>query len=217
MKILYVGFARTIWGFYLNLMNPKGLSLEGVIEGIAKRYRFAKSPKNILDVDEQKGLPFKAGTFVNAKGTPLLINFTIHNDGLVVDTTSSTSDSTDFLIDLADWLDKEHHLTLPPRVRRGYVSQMDVECDIPLINLNPKLAQLLKFVDSRVKSLDGQSRQFDVSGLSFWTEDVTKTGSPTVVKFERKIPAPFSENHYFSQSPLETNDHIELLNELEGL
>jgi len=37
------------------------------------------------------------------------------------------------------------------------------------------------------------------------------------VKIERKISAPFSANHYYSQAPLPTAAHMELLNEFEAI
>jgi hypothetical protein len=217
MKVLFVGLARTIWLFDLNLLNPMGLSLKGIFDGIGKKYQFAKAPKNMLDVDDQKALSFKAGTFVNSKGVPLMVTFTIHNDGLVVDTNSSTADSTEFLVELTDWIVRDFHLAIPPEVRKAYVSQIDVECDTPLININPRLTEFLKSIESRVKPADGKFRKFDVGGLSFWTEDITKLGAPAMVKFERKYQAAFSANHYFSQAPLQTREHLELLGELELL
>ena len=216
MKVLFVGLARSVWLFDTSSLNPKGLSLQPVYEKISEKYKFAKAPKNALDFDEQKALSFKAGTFVNSKGTPVLVGFTIYSDGLVADTLSSTDDSTAFLVELTNWI-KEYGLALPPNVKKTWVSQMDVECDTPLVKLNPKLTKFLKSIESRVKPVDGNSRQFDVGGLSFWTEDITKSGAPAVVKFERKWQAPFSANHYFSQAPLETREHIDLLNELELL
>jgi hypothetical protein len=217
MKVLFVGLARTIWLFDLNLMNPAGLSLQGAIEGLATKYRFAKAPKNLLDLDEQKALSFKAGTFVNSKGRPILVAFNIHNDGLVVDTSSSTDDSTEFLVEITEWMAREYHLVVPSDVKKAYVSQIDVESDISLSIVNPKLTRVLKFLETNVKPADGRSRQFEVGALNFWTEDVSTLGAPAIVKFERKFKAPFSANHYFAQAPLQTRAHLELLGELETL
>jgi hypothetical protein len=217
MKILFVGLARSAWLFDTNLLNPKGLSLQPIFEKISEKYKFAKAPKNALDFDEQKSLSFKAGTFVNSKGTPVVVGFTMYSDGLVADTLSSTDDSTAFLVELTNWMIRDYGLALPSSVKKTWVSQMDVESDTPLVKLNPKLTKFLKSIESRVKPVDGNFRQFDVGALHFWTEDITKSGAPAIFKFERKWQAPFSANHYFSQAPLETREHLELLNELELL
>jgi hypothetical protein len=217
MKILFVGLARAIWLFDLSRFNSQGISYQAALVEIGKRYKFAKIPNSIIDFDERKGLPFKAGTFVNSKGRSLLISFTIYIDGFVAETMSSTDDATEFLVEVTNWLSKEFGFELPPNVRKAWASQIDYESDAPLTDLNPKLAKIISFLDSRVKPPDGKPRKFDVGGLHFWTEDISKPGAPAAVKFERKIDAPFSDNHYFSQTPLQTQDHKDLLVELERL
>lgn len=217
MKILFVGLARAIWLFETSQLNPKGLSLQPTIEKLTEKYKFSKAPKNPLDYDDQRALVFKSGTFINSKGIPVMITFSIYSDGLVADTTSSTNDATEFLAEVMTWLKTDCGLLPPPEIRKGYVSQMDVECVTPLINVNPKLTNFLHDIELRVKSADGMVRRYEVGGLSFWTEDITKPGAPAPIKFERKFNAPWSANHYFSQAPLETTVHLELLNELEAL
>lgn len=217
MKILFVGLARAIWLFETSQLNPKGLSLQPIIEKLTEKYKFSKAPKNPLDFDDQRALVFKSGTFINSKGIPVMITFSIYADGLVADTTSSTDDASEFLVEITKWMTTDYGLLSPPEIRKGYVSQMDVECVTPLIKVNPKLTTFLHAIESRVKSADGIVRQYDVCGLGFWTEDITKPGAPAPIKFERKFNAPWSANHYFSQAPLETAVHLELLNELEAL
>jgi hypothetical protein len=217
MKLLFVGMARSIWQFETNMLNPKGLAFQPVIEKLMEKYKFASAPKNALDFDEQKTLTFKAGTFVNSKGTAVAVGFTIYSDGFVGDTFSNTSDSDDFLTEIMNWLIKDFGFAVPPNIGKGYLSQMDIECETPLVQLNPKLENLLKYIESRVRSVDGKPREYDVGGLSFWTEDVTKPLAPAIIKFERKYHASFSANHYFSQAPMRTEEHLAFLNELELL
>jgi hypothetical protein len=217
MKVLFVGLARTIWLFELSLFNPKGLSLQPAITAIGKRYQFAKVPSSIIDFDEHKGLPFKAGTFVNSKGTALLVTFTIYFDGFLAETMSSTDDATEFLVDLTSWLSRDFGFAVPHNAKKVWVSQIDFESDAPLVSLNPKLEKMIKFLETRVKPADGKARKYDVGGLHFWTDDITKNGAPAVVKIERKFQTSFADNHYFSQAPLETQDHMEFLSELEQI
>jgi hypothetical protein len=218
MKVLYTGLARAIWSFDLNLLNPRGLSLQPVIDMLNEKYKFGKSPKHPTDVDEQqKALTFKSGLFINAKGVPISVNLNIYNDGFVADTTASTAISTEFLIEVADWMTSEFGLKIPSKVRKAFVSQLDVECGQDLLQLNRGLEKLGEFIDAHVKALDEGPRHFDCTGLSFWSEDMGKVSAPSLFKFERKISAPFSANHYFSQAPLETHHHLELLDMLETL
>jgi hypothetical protein len=217
MKVLFVGLARAIWLFDLAALNPTGKNLQGVIEGISKKYQFAKSPQNLLDLADKKGLIFAAGTYQNTKNVPVLVTLKIFADGFVADTMSSTDDSTAFLTELLNWLSQEYGLQIPNNIRKGFVSQIDFECDTPMTRLNPKLDLFIKRIESLAKPADTKFRHFDVGGLNLWTEDVNDPGAPSIVKFERKISTPFSANHYFSQAPCETEAHKQLLSEFEQL
>jgi hypothetical protein len=217
MNILYVGLARSIWLFDFSLLNPRGLSLQGVIDGLKQRYQFAKAPKNALDLDERKALAFRSGTFTNSKGVPVLTAFTIYNDGFAAETLASTDDSTEFLVEVERWLKTEFGLVVPQPVRKAYVGQIDFESDVPLLAVNPQFAGFIESIEDRYRPPDGKARHFDFAGISFWTEDANLPLAPAILKIERKIGSPFSSNHYFSQTPLETQKHIELLNELEQL
>jgi hypothetical protein len=214
MNVLYVGLARTIWLFNFALLNPTGMSLRGVVEEIAKRYQFAQAPKNELDFDDQHSLSFKSGTFVGQRKVPLLVSLNIYSDGLVADTMSSTDESTEFLNDLAKWLSDTYGLTVPKERRVNYLSQIDFRSEVSLINLNRRLEAFAANLENLAKSA---GRHYEVGSIQLWTEDTGKPGSLAPVKIERKISAPFSANHYFSQAPLPTTGHIDLLNEFEAI
>jgi hypothetical protein len=217
MKILFVGLARAIWLFELGELNPSGKSLQPVLEGIGKRYRFAKFPQNIADLGDAKVLTFTAGTFTNSKNVPILVTLKIYNDGFVVDTMSSTDDSTAFLVDLNTWLKQEFDIQVPSRARKAFLSQIDFQCETSMNHLDSKLDRFSEMIESLVKPADGRTRHFEVCALNFWTEDVNAPGAPPIVKFERKISAAFAANHYFSQAPVETVEHMQLLVEFELL
>ncbi len=213
MNVLYVGMARTIWLFDLSLLNPTGISLRGAVEEIAKRYQFAKAPKNELDLDDQRSLSFKAGTFIGARRVPIMVGLNIYNDGWAADTLSSTDESTEFLNDLATWLSEAHKLNVPKQRTVAYLSQIDFQSEEPLSSLNTRLKSFVEVVQGHVDS----KSQLDVAAIQFWTEDFGKPGTPAAIRIERKISAPFSANHYFSQAPMSTKDHIELLITFEAM
>jgi hypothetical protein len=217
MKVLYVGLARTLWVFELPRLNPRGISLQPLIDGLRQRYGFSKAPQNPTDLGESKAFAFKAGTFVNSKGEPVMVALTIFNDGFVADTTSSTDDSTELLNDIKGWIDKETDFEMPKEVRIGYVSQIDFESDASLGAINPRMTEFLKIFSTGYKPLDNKQRVFEVASLGVWTEDVNQTAAPAIFRYERKIGPPFSAHHYFSQAPFETHIHIDAINRIEQL
>jgi hypothetical protein len=113
--------------------------LKGVIEEIGKRYRFAKAPANELDFDEQRSLAFKAGTFTGVRKVPVYVSLGIYNDGFVADTVSSTDESSEFLNDLRKWLDDTYGLAVPKERSVIYVSQIDFQSEVSLVNLSRRL------------------------------------------------------------------------------
>lgn len=217
MKVLFVGLARVIWLFDVNRLNPSGLSIQPAIQAIAEKYKFAKAPKNALDFDPPNTLSFKSGTFVTSKGKAVLVSFSVYSDGFVADTTSDTDDSSEFLTEILNLLATDFGLVRPGELRKVYISQMDVECVTPLVQLSPKITDFVQCINSRVQKLGAAFPRYEFTGLAFWTEDVTKPGALAPIKFERKFNAPFSANHYFAQAPLETKSHVDLLNDLEAV
>ncbi len=216
MKVLFVVQARSFWLFEVARLNPRGLSFQAVFGALKERYQFAQFPKNALDLDEQRTLSFKAGTFVNRHKTPVLVGFSIYNDGWHADTLSSTDDSTQFLEEVAAWMEKDFGFVIP-EVKKAYLSQIDFESSVSLSRLNPSLNQVAQLIGNRYGSVDAQERRFGASGLSFWTEDFGKPLAPASFKFERKIGAPFAADHYFSQAPLDTKSHLEVLQQIESI
>jgi hypothetical protein len=219
MKLLYVEIARTIWLFDASTLNPQGLSLDPMLKGINERYGFAKSPKNALDFNSQGALAFEQGSFNNSQGKAVAVTLTIYSDGLVADTQSNTRDATEFLNELCASATKEFGLVDPSSgtLRTGFFSQLDVRFDKPLISLNPKLEAILEMLEAQCNPVDTKRRKFTVGGIGIWTEDMSLPGSPAAFRLERKWGTPWDTNHYFSTAPLETNDHLQVLTEIEKI
>ena len=56
----------------------------------------------------------------------------------------------------------------------------------------------------------------ELSSLSFWW-DYRSSDGRSPFQFERTPDIPFSERRYYSRAPLQTEDHLSLLNEFEDL
>jgi hypothetical protein len=219
MKLLSVGLARVVWVFDTTHINPRGLSFQEIIQRLSERYRFAKGPKTIADVSGDKSFTFEFGTFVNSKKLPLAVTFKLYGDGMVTDTWASTEDCTEFMQDLSSWAEHDFGFVIPDisKINVGYLSQINVESDIKLSSITPKFVSLAKILDSKVKPMDRKSRQFEMAGISFWTEDSSKPQAPAAFRFEKKLGVPFGDKEYFSQAALGTQEHLDLLRQFEKL
>jgi len=217
VKLIYVERAMVTWLFDTRLINPKGLDIQQLIDGLKNRFRFAKFPAHSHDLHDN-ALVFEAGSFVNSANTAIGANLKTFSDGIVAETQSNTDDTLEFMRQLGQAI-LEDGFALPSEgmEQLGFVSQLRVESETPLLPINPKLASLARFLEIHLSSLDGKTRAFEVGGIQLLTEDASKPKAPIPFRFERKYGVPFSQNEYFTQAPLQTNEHLELLEELEKI
>ena len=161
---------------------------------------------------------FLSGTFLR-NGVDLRVGLTRYNNGIQADTLSSTDDAEALLEDIREWVAVEHkvNITDDAILRRAYQSQLDVQMTRELQTVNPKLEQIARKLSAKATTLDGKPREFVSGGFNIVPNDVGDDFAPMPFRFERKWGKPFSENIYFSQAQLRTQEHIEILEEMESL
>jgi hypothetical protein len=219
MRVLKVIAARSIWLFPITDLNPRGKAVDiDLIEWLKKTYQFQKFPSSAFDFDKDtKTLSFLGGRFKtvhDGKEEYIAIGLSIYNDGLVVNTESSTEEGDRFLDQTLRAVAKEFDLIYPENVRRKfYYNEMDIRLDRPIKLLNPKLEQLAKLISELRK---GPTVTFEFSGVSFLSEPAAQSTTLGVV-IERKVGTEWSENRYWTRAPLETASHIKLLENLEAI
>ncbi len=213
MKLLSVHSAKSIWLVPINFLNPRGIFLRPAIVALKERYDFAVTPLEKPPVTEKNGWIFERGAFKNADGVIIAVNMTIHDDGIVIETRSSTEDGDLFLEDMLTWISKESKLpsynTLP--IKKIYTSELYVKFKkMPQI-LDKRLASFLKQANEAIGHEKGP---LDLSGFGLST-DLAQSERPLTFRFERQVNTPFSENQYYSFIPAKTELHIKLLEKLE--
>src|SRR5712691_10152352 len=149
MKLLSIRSAKSIWLVPRDFLNPRGKFLRPAIPAFVERYSFAKysEPK---DAQDNQGTKFEFGSFTPNGGTPILLSMTVHTDGIVVETRSSTDDGDLFLDDALSWVSKEYGLPkvsdLP--IRKIYASEVIVQAENTLHFLNERFSPFLKELSS---------------------------------------------------------------------
>ena len=217
MKVLYVQAAKATWLFDTRLINPRGLEIKSLFASIKDRYDFTKSPLHEHDRSDKGSFVFSDGFFANSD-EKRSVSLTVFRDGVVAESASNTDHATAFLEDLREFaIEIGYSMPQSSSITRGFTSDLVLESDAVLLAINPKLLPLIQFVQSRLVSLDGKPREFEFSRISFSSEDLGKPFAPVPFTFERRLEQPFSANRYYSEAPLQTDEHIELLNMLEGI
>jgi hypothetical protein len=220
MKLLSVKLSRSIWFVNLNELNPRGLSLLPLVQSLITKYNFQLFPNKPDELfgKEINELKFIGGSFQKDTQHTINVDLIIFNWGLVAETRSSTHDSDAFLDDLLNWASTEIELVTYKEVIRSkvYLSELWVQIDKSLNSLNHKLNNFAKRLTSLVEGHGHHSFAFETSGIVFGT-DYTVVGPPGAFRFERMVDVPFIENRYYSVAPLQTDLHLEMLEELEGI
>jgi|HubBroStandDraft_6_1064221.scaffolds.fasta_scaffold314734_2 hypothetical protein len=218
MRVLNVVTAASTWLFDIADLNPKGKSVfPEILEWIKDTYSFKEAPETAANLDENKGLTFKGGAFQAREEVFVDVQLTIFNDGVVARSSSSTEDTDRFLENVISSAVTEYSLTFDPSMvrRRIYLSELNVRLDKPLVSINPKLTAFADKLSAMCSNT--APTHFELGGISFWTDStfaVTKT-SPFLI--ERKANAPFNENRFYTKAPLQTEQHIVILAELEAI
>ena len=214
MELLNVQRARAVWLLDLNDLNPRGKSIrESLIDWLGSAYHFSKKPSSPNDLDETKALAFTGGKFQIRGEVFIEVELRIYNDGVVGDTRSSTEDTERFLQDVLETFSKEFSLPFRPEMIRKklYHSELNVSTDKSLNLLNPKL---VKFTQ-KLAELSGVPG-LEPTGIKFWANNAV---NPPVSEFsfERKLGTMFEEQRYWSKAPLQTSQHLDMLNLLESV
>jgi hypothetical protein len=187
----------------------KALDIEAFKE-LGQRYSFAKVPEQFAELDLQKGINFISGECRGVKVDKL----TLYQNGLVVDTRSST-DNCQKVVDDIIGLARELFGAKVKVGRRLFVSQLVFQSDVKMALLNPILQRIIDRLTESVSQDMNHPYAFDASivvNAELWQAKIT----PGVFSIERRADTPFTENTYFSNAPLRTADHLEVLQEFES-
>jgi hypothetical protein len=216
VKTLTINSARSIWLVPTIRLNPRGRSLLPAVVGLAERYKFSKLPQaNSLNANPLD-LKFEGGVFVAVDGTPLAVNVSFLDDGIVAETRGSTDESDRFLEDALSWASAEfglpHHSELA--IDRIYASEVTVQLDLSGNIFSQKLSAYTERLRRGVSNNPGIA--LELTGLHFGP-DPTLTKKVAPFRVERLAGVPFNKNEYYSSAPVSTSEHFDLLEALERL
>lgn len=214
MELSSILLARTIALFETGLLNPRGsVSRAELVPLIVNRFSFAEFPSKLEDFDASKGITFKHGYF-NGQSIEEL---TIYNDGIKIDLRSSTEKGQRIILDSLQWMSKDAKITYTDGMitRWAFLSQMVVQSSINLDAVHPAYQALSKRVGALVSEAKGEDFQYRVAGINFNFERLNAEYAIAPFLIERRLKTPDSENRYYSQAPLQTEEHLEVLREFE--
>jgi hypothetical protein len=214
MRLAAIVLARTIFFVESIELNPRGAAYyPDLVAGFVERYQFKSFPQKLEDFDETKGIVLAGGKL----GDKTIDRVTIYNWGLTLDTTSSTLDSEELLIEGLTWATKNLRLTFSPEMikRKSHVSQIVFYSDAPLLSLNPVFDVVGRLIGKEVFSNLRLPYEFQPNAIRLGIDPEQQRIPIQTFTLERREGAAYSENKYFSAAPLQTNAHFAVIEEFE--
>lgn len=215
MKLASVLLARALAFVETFDLDPRGaIFYPELITALVQRYQFQKFPERFADVDETKGIEFFEG-----KTEKIVIQkVTIFNSLLVLETRSNTNDSKAAIENILQWTKERFGLHPRPDAIRhwAYVSNLSFTTDIPILSTMP-LENLARKTERVVSELwKDESIKYHTLMTGLGIDPLTRKNPIAAFTLQRRAETPFTDNKYFSESPLPTDLHIKFLEEFEN-
>jgi hypothetical protein len=185
------------------------------VEEVVRRYKFQKFPKTVEEFDEVKGVVFEDGKI----GNKVIQKFTIFNSVLVLDTRSSTNDAKQILEELLVWGAAKFGLNYKHGdiKRFAYVSDVTFYSDVPLLGAAcAPLLDLAAKTGAAVTEMWQEPIVYSPINLAVGHDPLTRKNGIAAFTITRRAETKFSDNKYFSESPLPTDMHLAFLEEFEA-
>jgi len=215
MELSAVLLARVYTFIDVYELNPNGrVYYPHLVDALVRRYGFTTFPQKPEDFDEAKGVKFLNGRL----GNKTIDQIIIFNNGLVLDTRISTDESKELLREALVWASRELGANFHDGMTKqtNYLSQLIFYSNSPLQKISPVLNRAASKVTDIVSGRDERLHKYEVTGVTITFDQLTAVRKPHSFTLERRENTRFEENKFFSSAPLETKQHIELLEEIEA-
>ena len=186
------------------------MSSAETMQKLHELYGFAVFPQSLADINLEKGADFESGRL----GNIAIDKLTLYQNGIVVDTRSSTEDAEAVCLNVLEEARKRLAATVVV-TRRHFVNQFSFRSDMELARLNPVLAKIADRVSKELKSDLRQEFSVDLSAVKISIDISQVRVSPGLFSIERRENVPYSEKTYFSSAPLRSALHMQLVEEFE--
>jgi hypothetical protein len=212
--------ASSVKGYKPRLFDAHSPSV--LVEAVKEQYQFKIAPTMDQLAQNPNGpFNFLYGKFKSAGRIIVIEQLLVTYVGVTAtsvgaSTKIGTDEAREFLDDLSTWVRDEYgvdtHTMFPPY----YHSTVEVEFGRPLSSHLREFRDLGNLITNKVHGYGYENCPYELSGFSMHF-DTTEQRPPFLGAFsiERRVGAAYGENKYFSQAPLSTQDHRDVLGAME--
>ena len=213
MELIAISLARFVAFLELQSFDPRGQSTtQEAIQLFKDRYSFSKVPEKREEFNYQNGVEFLDGRM----GAISIDKLVLYNNGVAIDTRSSTDDSERVMQDLLEEVKRLRGVVMLP-TRRMYLSNIVFRSHMNFTCIHPAVQPLVDAVAAAVSEYLGQSVNVDMGAVVIAPDHSQTKLNPSPFSIERRVDTPFSANIYFSAAPLKTDLHISLIEKFENM
>jgi hypothetical protein len=205
----YLGFVETFD------LSPDGrIFFPELAKALVDRYQFQRFPKEPGDFDEAKGIEFTEGR----RGKDVIWRIIIYNFAVLIETRLNTKLSEELLEEALLWASEQFGLSYEPGMikRRAYVSQLTFYSEATLNLLNPVLERMSERITDAVSEFQKTRIEYQTTTFGIHHDHTTRKAPMAGFIIQPRAETPLEDHKYFSEAPLPTDLHWELLEELES-
>ena len=215
MKRLGVLMARTLAMIELAEINQRGtLYVPQITKALVDRYKFEHFPTEAKHFDLEGGIEFRLGKI----GDIAIDRVAIFGGTILLETQVSTETSKELLLNLLNWLRDDFGATFnESQVRRwAHINQLLFQTDFPILaEFSKPLAVLAEKVNATVSEMFGEEMGYESQSIQIGHDPSARKNSIAGLQIYHRGGVPYKDNRYFSEAPLPTEIHWELLEEFE--
>jgi hypothetical protein len=99
--------------------------------------------------------------------------------------------------------------------RFAYVSNLTFYSDAPILNISSALSNLAAKTSALITEIWQEPVSYEPLSVAVGHDPLSRKNPIATFTIQRRAETKFSENKYFSESPLPTDEHLKLLVEYE--
>jgi hypothetical protein len=213
MEITAILMSRALAFIETAELSPRGgLFFPELIKELVHRFNFQKFPRAIEEWKSDEGSQFLSGKFDKT----VIDRLVLYADGILIDTQAGTTESKRVLEALLDWTREKFGIVYGPEMVRewAYVNNLTFHSDVPLLITGP-MERLAKAITADVTKSTGRELIYEPIGLNIGHDVSLRKHGKATFNIQRRLGVPFASNKYYSESPLQTDTHIALLEQYE--
>jgi hypothetical protein len=211
MELRKVIFGQTIQ-FVEAGVTARRVSPVPLIRAMQDRYGFVQVPQKVSELDFNAGVNFLRGYFKDI----VIDKFQVYNNGILCEAAADNQQCAEFLDEVLAWAPKELNLPIKPRMK-AFQSKIEVSSTKDIRNTFTKFAEVGALITHRLESYGLTAPPYTIWGLALQHEPQKDLPSNPSFEFARRADQPFDAGIYYSSAPLRTEDHLQVLNLLEGV